>query len=183
MSSQPQLDLDQVVRELTGLRPGWVKRGITAGQLTWRDAQAAWPKPVVTDRTTVAEPESVGMTLTAANGTEAILILWRGGWADIDLLLLGSQVSPAHLTSTTLQAASPWLNPERLGASHIDRSQAMVRRQRQRVLSRSSPCTWASLMPDTPAHAWVLRAVERRYRAVPEGAAGAAGILKTESSP
>jgi hypothetical protein len=31
------------------------------------------------------------MTLTAANGNEAILILWRGGWADVDLLL-GSQV-------------------------------------------------------------------------------------------
>jgi hypothetical protein len=91
VSSQPRLDLDQVARELTRLRPGWAERGITAGQLTWRDAQAEWPKPIVTDRTTVAEPESVGMTLTAANGTQAILILWRGGWGDVDLLL-GSQV-------------------------------------------------------------------------------------------
>lgn len=91
MTSRSKLDLDQVARELTGLRPGWAERGITAGQLTWRDARAAWPKPIVTDRTAVAEPESVGMTLTAANGNEALLILWRGGWADVDLLL-GSQV-------------------------------------------------------------------------------------------
>jgi hypothetical protein len=33
------------------------------------------------------------MTLTAGNGNgnEAILVLWRGGWADVDLLL-GSHV-------------------------------------------------------------------------------------------
>jgi hypothetical protein len=76
-----------VARELTGLLSGWAERGITAGQLTWRDAQAAWPQPIVTNRTTVAEPESVGVTLTAANGNEALLIIWRGGWADVDLLL------------------------------------------------------------------------------------------------
>jgi hypothetical protein len=87
VNSHPQLDLDQVARELTGLQPGWAEHGITAGQLTWRDAGATWPKPIVTSRATVAEPESVGMTLTAANGNEAILVLWRGGWADVDLLL------------------------------------------------------------------------------------------------
>jgi hypothetical protein len=87
VSSQCQLDLDQVARDLTGLLPGWAERGITAGQLTWRDAQAAWPQPIVTNRITVAEPESVGVTLAAANGNEALLIIWRGGWADVDLLL------------------------------------------------------------------------------------------------
>lgn len=87
MSSQLQLDLDQVARVLSGLLPGWTERGITAGQLTWRDAQAAWPQPIVTSRITVAEPESFGVTLTAANGNEARLVIWRGGWADVDLLL------------------------------------------------------------------------------------------------
>ena len=77
MSSQPQLDLDQVARELTGLLPGWAGRGIKAGQLTWRDSQAAWPQPIVTNRITVVEPESVGVTLTAANGNEALLVIWR----------------------------------------------------------------------------------------------------------
>lgn len=87
MSSPPRLDLDQVARGLTGLLPGWAERGITAGQLTWREAQAAWPQPIVTSRITVAEPESVGVTLAAANGNEARLVIWRDGWADVDLLL------------------------------------------------------------------------------------------------
>jgi hypothetical protein len=65
--------------QIVQLRPGWTDGGITAGRLTWRDAPAAWPKPIATDRATVTEPESAGMTLTAANGNEAILIRWRGG--------------------------------------------------------------------------------------------------------
>lgn len=95
MNSHPQLDPDQVARELTGLRPGWAEHGITAGQLTWRDARATWPQPIVTDRAAVADPESVGMILTAANGNEAILVLWRGGWADVDLLPGGHVISRA----------------------------------------------------------------------------------------
>ena len=95
MSIQPELDLDQVARDLAGLLPGWAERGIIAGQLTWRDAQAAWPQPIVTDRIRVAEPESVGVTLTAANGHEALLVIWRGGWADVDLLLGTHVVSRA----------------------------------------------------------------------------------------
>lgn len=35
-----------MARDLTGLPPGWAERGITAGQLTWREAQAAWPPPI-----------------------------------------------------------------------------------------------------------------------------------------
>jgi hypothetical protein len=84
-----------VAREPTGLLSGWAERGVTAGQLTWRDAQAAWPQPIVTDRMTVAEPESIGVTLTAANGNEALLVIWRGGWADVDLLLGTHVVSRA----------------------------------------------------------------------------------------
>jgi hypothetical protein len=91
VNTQPELDLDQVARELTGVLPGWAERGVTAGQLTWRDAQAAWPQPIVSDRITVDEPESVGVTLTASNGNQALLVIWRGGWADVDLLL-GTQV-------------------------------------------------------------------------------------------
>jgi hypothetical protein len=95
MSGQPQLDLDQAARELTRLQPGWAERGITAGQLTWRDAQASWPKPIVTDRSMVAEPESLGITLTAGQRNEAHLVLWRGGWADVDLLLDSEVISRA----------------------------------------------------------------------------------------
>jgi hypothetical protein len=116
VSKRPRLDLDQQARELTGLLPGWADLGITAGQLAWRDALAAWPQPIVTDRAAVAEPESVGVTLTAANANEARLVIWRGGWADVDLLL-GPTSSPALLTSTTPRPVSPWLNPWRHSSS------------------------------------------------------------------
>jgi hypothetical protein len=82
----PPLNLDQVAAVLASLRPGWTRQGLTAGPLTWRDARASWPKPLLTDRSLVAEPESVGLALTAADGRTGRMIIWRGGWADIDLL-------------------------------------------------------------------------------------------------
>jgi hypothetical protein len=85
-ATPPPLDLDQVASTLASLRPGRTGQGLTAGPLTWRDARASWPQPLVTDRSLVAEPESVGLTLTAADGREGHLVIWRGGWADIDLL-------------------------------------------------------------------------------------------------
>jgi hypothetical protein len=89
----PPLDLDQVADTLDSLRPGWLGEGLAAGRLTWRDARASWPKPVVTDRGAVAEPESVGVVLTVADGREGHLVIWRGGWADVDLLAHGQVTS------------------------------------------------------------------------------------------
>jgi hypothetical protein len=92
-TTAPLLDLDQVATTLTGLRPGWVAQGLTAGPLTWRDASASWPRPLLTNRSTVLEPESVGITLTAADGREGRLVIWRGGWADVDVLADGTVTS------------------------------------------------------------------------------------------
>ena len=86
-------DLDEVASTLTNLRPGWVAQGLTAGTLTWRDASASWPRPLLTNRSTVLEPESVGITLTAADGREGRLVIWRGGWADVDVLADGTVTS------------------------------------------------------------------------------------------
>jgi hypothetical protein len=85
-ATPPPLDLDQVASMLASLRPGWTGQGLTAGPLAWRDARASWPQPMLTDRSLVAEPESVGLTLTTADGRAGRLVIWRGGWADIDLL-------------------------------------------------------------------------------------------------
>ena len=82
----PPLDLDQVASTLASLQPGWTGQGLTAGPLTWRDARASWPRPLLTDRSLIAEPESVGLTMTTADGRAGHLVIWRGGWADIDLL-------------------------------------------------------------------------------------------------
>ena len=79
------LDLDQIAAALARLRGGWESQGLTAGPLTWRDARTPWPQPFRTDRSLVSEPESVGLTL-AAGGRDGRMIIWRGGWADIQLL-------------------------------------------------------------------------------------------------
>ena len=81
------VDLDLVVAELQARRAGWESRGLDVGAFTWRDAQADWPQPIVTDRARVAEPESLGMIMEASPDRLAQLVLWRGGWADLDCLI------------------------------------------------------------------------------------------------
>ena len=61
-----------------------MRRGLVVGDLTWRDAAAAWPQPIVTNRESVADPESLGMILDSGGGLEALLVLWTGGWADLE---------------------------------------------------------------------------------------------------
>ena len=95
-SAEPDLaglDLDQVAAVLAGLRPVWAGQGLAAGSVTWRDARASWPKPIVTDRGQIGEPESVGVWLTAGSGYKGRLVIWRAGWADIDLLTGGTVTS------------------------------------------------------------------------------------------
>jgi hypothetical protein len=80
-TDQPRLDLDQVAGELTSRQAIWSSKGITAAPLTWRDSQAAWPQPILTNRHQITEPESLGVRLSAGNGNEALVVIWRGGWA------------------------------------------------------------------------------------------------------
>jgi hypothetical protein len=89
------VDLDAVLVELTRRRPEWTRRRLVVGEFTWRDAAAAWPQPIVTDRKSVADPESVGMTLDAGDGAEALLVLWTGGWADLETSINGQLVLEA----------------------------------------------------------------------------------------
>ena len=81
VSSQPQLDLDQVARELTGLLPDWAERGHRSRAVS-----------------------------LAASGNEAPVIIWCGGWADVGLLQEPASF-PALRTFATLQPVSRWLNP------------------------------------------------------------------------
>jgi hypothetical protein len=76
-----QVDLDAVAAELAGHRARWVRGGLAIGELTWRDAAAPWPQPIVTDRAAVADPESLGVVFCRSDGGEVELVLWRGGWA------------------------------------------------------------------------------------------------------
>jgi len=124
-AGQPYLDLDRVAAVLAGLRPTWTALGVRAGQLTWRDAQASWPQPILTDRSRIAEPESLGITLTTDRGNEALVVIWRGGWADFDVLAGGEVTTNApnlasvtdcvELVETAVNLISGGASPERPG--------------------------------------------------------------------
>ena len=83
------VDLDAVGAELRARCAGWGCRGLKVGAFTWRDAEASWPQPIVTNGALVADPESLGMTMEAAPGHYAELVLWCGGWADLGCLIDG----------------------------------------------------------------------------------------------
>jgi hypothetical protein len=89
------VDLDSVLVELSRRCPEWTQRGLVVGEFTWRDAAASWPQPIVTDRASIVDPESLGMTLDAGGGVEALLVLWTGGWADLEAAIDGELVLDA----------------------------------------------------------------------------------------
>ncbi|KAB7847675.1 hypothetical protein [Streptomyces mobaraensis] len=78
------IDLDQAAATIAERLPRWQALGLVAQPLTWRDEAAAWPRPLLTERSSVHDPDSVGLVLTGPNDTELHVVLFRGGWADID---------------------------------------------------------------------------------------------------
>ena len=81
------VDLDVVAAELQARRARWVSRGLDVGAFTWRDAEASWPQPIVSDRALIVDPESLGVIMTASPSNLAELVLWCGGWADLDFVI------------------------------------------------------------------------------------------------
>ncbi|WP_327412043.1 hypothetical protein [Streptomyces sp. NBC_01233] len=81
------IDLDQAAAEITARLPTWTTSGHSPGPLTWRDGQAPWPQRLETNRTLVADPDSVGLRILGADAwSELQIVLYRGGWADVDAL-------------------------------------------------------------------------------------------------
>lgn len=62
----------------------WSAAGLTVGAVTWRDADAPWPQRLETDRALVRDPDSVGVLVSRATDAELSVVLFRGGWADVD---------------------------------------------------------------------------------------------------
>jgi hypothetical protein len=84
------LDLDQVALELERFRRVWSSVGLAVGSLTWRDAADRWPWKLHSDRGEVQDPDSVGVTVEA-DAAEARIVLFRGGWADVEMGSAGSE--------------------------------------------------------------------------------------------
>ncbi|MFE6050265.1 hypothetical protein ACFQ6N_05900 [Kitasatospora sp. NPDC056446] len=89
------IDLDEAAARLAALAPAWRAARLTVGPLTWRDGRARWSQPLETDRARVADPDSVGLRLSdPPSGGELHVVLFRGGWADVDYLAAGWQSDP-----------------------------------------------------------------------------------------
>ncbi|MEV4190622.1 hypothetical protein [Streptomyces toxytricini] len=80
------VDLDEVAVVLAGRTAGWTSAGLEVGRATWRDAEAVWPQPLETDRARVHDPDSVGLVISGPAETELSVVLFRGGWADVDFI-------------------------------------------------------------------------------------------------
>ncbi|MFJ3883200.1 hypothetical protein ACIPW5_37865 [Streptomyces sp. NPDC090077] len=81
------IDLDQAAAMITARIPAWTASGLIPRPITWRDEASPWPPRLETDRALVADPDSIGVRVLGADGwTELHLVLFRGGWADLDAL-------------------------------------------------------------------------------------------------
>ena len=88
-----RVDLDGVADALRARIPAWNAYGVSVGGFLWRDQDADWSMAVVADRSAVASPESLQVALTLPHGahsyaiTEAHLVYWTGGWADVNAVI------------------------------------------------------------------------------------------------
>ncbi|MFE1798130.1 hypothetical protein ACFW9L_18485 [Streptomyces sp. NPDC059517] len=80
------VDLDEVSVVLALRTTGWTSAGLEVGRATWRDAEASWPQPLETDRARVHDPDSVGVVISGPTEAELSVVLFRGGWADVDFV-------------------------------------------------------------------------------------------------
>ncbi|MBC9719729.1 hypothetical protein H9Y04_45500 [Streptomyces sp. TRM66268-LWL] len=80
------IDLDQAAAQIVARRQRWTAGGLVAGPVTWRDEAAAWPQPLEEDRSRVEDPDSVGIRIAGPADAELSVVLFRGGWADVEFL-------------------------------------------------------------------------------------------------
>ncbi|ASO20827.1 hypothetical protein FHR81_001795 [Actinoalloteichus hoggarensis] len=86
------VDLDALAALLAAPVESWRLRA-TVGPLRWRDERAPWPPPIGTDRAGVVMPESLSIRVSREPDGELEIVVWTGGWADVDLLIGDDVVS------------------------------------------------------------------------------------------
>lgn len=78
------IDLDQAAAVIAERAVRWLAAGLRVGQVTWLDETAPWPQRLETDRTLVSDPHSVGVLISGPGDAGLSVVLFRGGWADVD---------------------------------------------------------------------------------------------------
>ncbi|WP_380286468.1 hypothetical protein [Kitasatospora purpeofusca] len=86
------IDLDQAAAEIAERRLGWEHTGLVVGSVTWRDEAAPWPQALEADRGRVTAPGSVGVVLAGRGEAVLGVVLFCGGWADVDAHTLTGDV-------------------------------------------------------------------------------------------
>ena len=81
------VDLDEAAAAVAARRPAWQAAGLVTEPVTWRDGAAPWPQQLKTERSQVNDPDSIGIHLHGLNEAELLVVLYRGGWADIDYIV------------------------------------------------------------------------------------------------
>ena len=78
------IDLDQAAAAITERAVRWRAAGLRVGHVTWRDEAAPWPPQLETDRALVRDPDSIGVLISGPADAELSVVLFRGGWADVE---------------------------------------------------------------------------------------------------
>lgn len=80
------IDLDEAAAVIAARRPIWQAAGLTCGLPTWRDASSPWPHSIETDKSRAGDPDSLGIHIHDPHEVELLVVLYRGGWADVDYI-------------------------------------------------------------------------------------------------
>ncbi|MFE1877634.1 hypothetical protein ACFW9N_43495 [Streptomyces sp. NPDC059496] len=98
------IDLDQAAAVISERAARWLAAGLTVGQVTWMDATSPWPRQLETDRALVRDPVSIGVLISGPGDAGLSVVLFRGGWADVDYfdgIDDGGQIPAFDITSAT----------------------------------------------------------------------------------
>ena len=113
------VDLDLAAAEIERRRPSWLANGLQPGPTTWRESAGSWPFPIVPDRARVTDPDSVGIVVKADARGAMEIVLFRGGWADLTVVVYDHQGDP-------VLAAPDIATPEAFGVTLDDSVQTLL---------------------------------------------------------
>jgi hypothetical protein len=77
-------DLDEAAAVLVKQVARWRSAGLAVGEMAWRDWEAEWSQPLETGRARVNDPDSLGLVISGSAEAELSVVLFRGGWPDVD---------------------------------------------------------------------------------------------------
>jgi hypothetical protein len=82
------LDLDAAHRAIEDRTPFWAASGLVVHPVTWMDNDAEWPQPLLTERSALRRPMSIGV-MVHNDEREGEVVLYAGGWADFTTIVTG----------------------------------------------------------------------------------------------